>query len=863
MKALIVAILLLSLLVNTKVLAQYENVWICGSSAALDFNTGGPTALQVPSAGGKETYASVCDKNGTLLFYTDGSFVWDKNHVMMPNGSALTGLGIIGGTATSITNSTSQGALIVPMPDNASQYYVFSLTQIEAGADAGKLFYSVVDMTLNGGLGDVVPNKKGILLDSNLVEKLTGIAGDRCNIWVLVHSNIAPDFKSYEVTRSGVNHTPVISTTGIISHFYYLLGEMKPSPDRKKLLACAAFTGRVGGLELFDFDPATGIVSNPVVLDKNQDYYSGAFSPDNTKVYGSSNGGLAPYVCQFDLAAPDPTTTKTLLGPGHTLTKIKLAPDGKIYTRSNGSGLSVIHSPNTAGTACQFVENDFPLLPGTSIGYGLPNLVPVYIRDTAAYTGKNIKAACWATAYTIRANNTGWDYRWDDGTNSASRTITTPGTYWVTYTGPPCRYHVDTFKVAFQPPLPQAGSVNGCNQNIATANSAWVLPAAGDTTEYTYTWKAGSHVLQTGMHRGADTLFNILPGTYHVHLQGNNGCDTTLTITIDPPEYQALFDMDTAICQSDTLRLTNTSTGNFVSWLWQFGDGDTSTTEDPIHKYLQPGKFQITLIGATSYPCYDTIQRTIVIDTIPYVSFLTDRDSICTGSAVNLYPQYTSGIIELRWQYGDGITSQNLYAHSYILNTVGQYVIDITGRYPHCPDTTFSDTLHIYPYPIVNIGPDTAICPGSNAIELANQFTAGADYLYRWSTGALTPAISINEPGIYYLTATANNCATTDTVEIHRSCFIEIPNAFSPNGDGINDYFFPKDVLSRALTQFSMQVYNRWGQKMFETNNLNGRGWDGRCNDISQPEGVYIYSIKASFTSGHEEKYQGNITLIR
>ena len=90
-----------------------------------------------------------------------------------------------------------------------------------------------------------------------------------------------------------------------------------------------------------------------------------------------------------------------------------------------------------------------------------------------------------------------------------------------------------------------------------------------------------------------------------------------------------------------------------------------------------------------------------------------------------------------------------------------------------------------------------------------------------------------------------------------------MPNVFTPNGDGINDYFFPRQLLTRGLTSFSMNVYNRWGQIVFTSTSIDGRGWDGTFNGVSQPEGVYVYIIDATFKDGQKEHHQGNLTLLR
>ena len=101
---------------------------------------------------------------------------------------------------------------------------------------------------------------------------------------------------------------------------------------------------------------------------------------------------------------------------------------------------------------------------------------------------------------------------------------------------------------------------------------------------------------------------------------------------------------------------------------------------------------------------------------------------------------------------------------------------------------------------------------------------------------------------------------------LQQLCTLEsifIPNTFTPNGDGINDYFFPRQFLTKGVVSFTMNIFNRWGQQIYTTQSLDGQGWDGRFNDIPQPEGVYIYVIDGKFKDGQIEHHEGNITLIR
>jgi len=164
----------------------------------------------------------------------------------------------------------------------------------------------------------------------------------------------------------------------------------------------------------------------------------------------------------------------------------------------------------------------------------------------------------------------------------------------------------------------------------------------------------------------------------------------------------------------------------------------------------------------------------------------------------------------------------------------------------------------------MDLGSDTSICPGGVPLLLADNInTRFPNTQWRWSTGALSPSILVTTPGTYYLDVSINGCKTADSIVVLNDCYLDIPNVFTPNGDGLNDYFFPRNLLSHGLTTFTMNIYNRWGQLIFETSNLDGGGWDGRFNNAEQPEGVYVYVIDATFKDGQKEHHQGNVTLLR
>ncbi len=852
--------LLLSLLLYARLLQaqEQEKVWVFGDKAGVDFTSGNPIPFQSAIEGLGEASASVTDKDGRLLFYTEGSIVWNRDHQVMPNGTNLTP--VISTTLYTPTSSTAQGALIIPKPGTTDQYYVFSLTSMEQAAqgNAGKLYCSVVDMSLNGGLGDVVATHKGRYIASDLSERLTAVVGDRCNIWVLTCGMDAL-IRAFEVTHAGVDTTPVISPVGIMQDF---TGRMSVSPDGRKLAAtkCSIpITGSMG-LMLFDFDISTGLASSPVQLLDNYGGYGVCFSPDNSKLYMYRD--LSIY--QYDLSNPAPAAIRasgTRLGDCG-VADIKLGPDGKVYFRTNmhvaGSvaTFGVIHNPNLQGAAAGYQNNIFSTLTSASFGPGLPNTVPVFHFDPdTMYSTATHTVICFPSGVRLSAGDTtGWGYVWNDNVPGHEKTVFTTGTWWVKYFTTPCTHRVDTFNVVF----PELVVYPSC-RNTATG-AARIIKAAGDTTSYSYTWRdAAGNIVSV-----SDSLSNVPAGDYRLHISSGAGCNDTVDVTVGSTEYTASFEADSLACVGVPVQFQNTSDSQPGSWYWDFGDGAISTDTAPQHVFGSPGTYEIMLVKTVD-PCTDTFYRRIIVDDTSSVYFTIGNDSICVGGVILLTPVHDDRILSLVWTLdGRPADPASTGGIAYITDRAGDIIVSLTGSFRACPDASFTDTLHVFPFPVVNLGPDTAICPNAAAIVLKNAVLPQHGDRFLWSSGETDTLLPVYTPGLYYLTVTsAAGCATTDSVNIDRDCFIDIPNVFTPNGDGMNDYFFPRDLLTSRLTGFTMSVYNRWGQKVYETNQTSGRGWDGRFNGALQPEGVYAYVIIAEINGGRKERFQGSVTLLR
>jgi gliding motility-associated-like protein len=357
------------LLVNFCFSQNEANNWYFGVNAGLDFSSGSPVPLLNSAMDTNEGCAVISDSNGVLLFYTDGSTIYNRNHFPMPNGTGLLG-----------DTSSAQSSIVVPKPNNSNIYYVFTVDD-EAGPDGFR--YSEVDMTLDGGLGDVT-SLKNQLLRSPTTEKLTSVSHVNQNsYWVVAHDFGSNDFLSYLVTDIGVTSTPVISSVGpvISGNTLKALGMIKISPDGTKLSMTNALIDQEGWL--FDFDAATGIVSNPILMitdPLNRNLYGTEFSPNSNVVYYS---GIGSSVYQFDLSSNVPLT---MIQSRVELTTIRrpyvsmqLAPDGKIYVAQGSAfNLNVIENPNVVGVGCSYRTQTISL-GGRRCRDGLPSFVQSFL----------------------------------------------------------------------------------------------------------------------------------------------------------------------------------------------------------------------------------------------------------------------------------------------------------------------------------------------------------------------------------------------------------------------------------------------------------------------------------------------------
>lgn len=746
--------------------SKEADFWYFGYNAGLDFSSPNPVTVSNSAMQTVEGCATISDKNtGQLLFYTNGVSVWDNTHITMPNGAGLWG-----------HFSTSQSATIVPMPGSSTIYYIFTI-DAEVGSLSGGyggVSYSIVDITLNGGKGDVTAKNQPLLTPTP--ERLA--ATRHCNgvdVWVITHQWNSNAFYAYLLTASGIS-APIISNIGVIhqdlfntNNLFRAIGILKVSPNGKKI----ASTSRLDNneLEIFDFDNSTGIISNLVTIPSSipdSRTYGLSFSPDNSKLYVSNNGdgtpGNLPKIVQYDLNANNIAASQTIINSSNLNGQLQIANNGKVYCSQYGSSyLDVINNPNALGVACNFVPDAVSLANGLA-KLGLPNFIDSYLYEPSIIGQDTV---C-------------------------------PDTENVIYL------------------------INGCVSNVlwSVYGKAEIVSSIANAVTLNF----------NGI--GIDTLIAEI----------TRNCGTTTDTAFITVLQSATLELgaDTVICQGSTITL-NAGAG-YTSYLWQ------DATTNPTLTVNSPGLYKVTVTNSSGCSATDSILVSLAAP-ISSLNLGSDINS-CNGGIVVL--DAGSGFSTYEWP--DGSTNQ-----IYTVYLPGKYWVTVS----YC-GLVISDTITVswQSSILVSIAQEGELCAGQS-ITLNADPTNLASYI--WDDGTFSYTRDVLTPGTYWLIVTdANGCYEQDSIEVSVSdcdCVLAVPTAFSPNNDGHNDLFILHG-FENCVTTFSFIIFDRWGEKVFETENP-AASWDGTFQGKPLNSAVFVYYINAALNSGEKIDKKGNISLIR
>ncbi|MBL4655998.1 MAG: hypothetical protein JKY33_09270, partial [Bacteroidia bacterium] len=378
--------------------------WYFGDKAGIKFENDTVIPQNQSTMFTWEGTATMSDRNtGDLLFYTDGDTIFNANHQAMPNGIKLLG-----------NLSSTQSALIIPMPGNGDKYYVFTVDASSNNFPNDSVCaYSIVDMTLNGGLGDVIPSTRNTTLFTPTSEHLIGVR--HCNgrdYWVITHEYaLNPRFFIYLVSDTGIAQ-PLIFDVGLDA--YSSFGYMKASPNGSKIAVASDVYNTV---QLFNFDNNTGSIEYDFALQlfttSSPLLYGITFSPDGSKLYvNQSLLGALFFLFQYDMLVGDSSaiaSSRATITVSSTVYYFAMAigPDHKIYLVTyDKQYLHVISRPNEKGAACDFVPNQIDLGANTESWAGLPNFAQdIFYDPNPIIKGPdNLCVKSLDVAYTVNLN---------------------------------------------------------------------------------------------------------------------------------------------------------------------------------------------------------------------------------------------------------------------------------------------------------------------------------------------------------------------------------------------------------------------------------------------------------------------------
>ena len=684
-------------------------------------------------------------QTGDLLFYSSGSQVRNALGQIMPGGNLV-------GTSNSISQN-----LIVKKPGSSTLYYLFT-PETQAGSiisttnpGINGFSYSIIDMSLAGGLGAVV-SSGNLLQPFQNCEMVTGVYHDNGqDIWIIGHKYGSNTFFVYLLTPSGINPTPVYSSVGpniftsgtsvYANSKYDAVGELKASPDGTKL----AFTTFYNGYTcLFNFNKTNGVISNPIPLNLGSAGYGTSFSQDNSKLYFSrvdaTQGGVSflsnGSIVQFDISvlsqAAIQASMYVVYSSSTGFRSLKLGLNGKLYaartTLTNGGNgaahLAVINNPNLAGAACNFV-NDGVFIGANKGRWGLNNVIEdFYSCNNFNFTlGPDIYK-CPGTSVTLAAPTNQSTYLWSNSATTQSITITQPGTYWVSVVGPN-GVGSDTIVVTDFP--------------TPTVNISGVLTICQGTTttlvaspNFTYLWN-----------NGVQTQNNTVgPGTYWLTATNLNGCVAYDTITlIELPTPVINFSGNANVCAGQEANIQ--ANAGFATYQWSNGLSTANVN-------LGGGTFTLTVIDNSGCQATDTI----VVSNFPSsVMDISGVLGVCAGNTTTLSasPNFSN------WLWNNGAQTQNIVVGA---GTYGLSATDNNGCI-----VSATATVVEFSNPLISILGNTYVCTEQETLFQANPGFAS----YQWSNGQNTAAVYLGA-GTYSLTVVDSlGCQASQEVTVIES----------------------------------------------------------------------------------------------
>ena len=408
------------------------------------------------------------------------------------------------------------------------------------------------------------------------------------------------------------------------------------------------------------------------------------------------------------------------------------------------------------------------------------------------------------------------------------------------------------------------------------------------TSDVTYSWLLGSDVVGTDKTLTLGESDYVAPGTYNYTLETvsqseyfycTSSTEAQFTVYANPSSAFSIDPPDNACTNTDIQFDYNDDVTSKV-FSWDFGDGSTSTQPHTSHQYGTPGDYTVSLNIDLTYPtghvCSSDSTTVLTVDPLPSPDFTADVLEGCLPVEVQFQDQSVDVApgATYEWSFGDGNTSgQQNPANVY--STAGLFTVTLTvHNTDRCAATTSKPGyIQANPNPDARLEADpwitTMDTPEIDFSNLSESDSTIVDFLWDFGDGSTSneenPSHTYQNPGNYDVTLyveTVNGCADTTIgkVALTEEVKLFFPNAFTPNGDGINDVF---EIKGTPVTNFNLYIYDRWGKEIWSTHNFETR-WDGTdFNGKPVPADTYIYVISGTDYMKRDLNLKGTVTVVR
>lgn len=397
----------------------------------------------------------------------------------------------------------------------------------------------------------------------------------------------------------------------------------------------------------------------------------------------------------------------------------------------------------------------------------------------------------------------------------------------------------------------------------------------------TYTWNFDGGTVSSGSGAGPYEVNWPATGNYTVTLTASEGSCTnteTRTIIVNSDIIVNVNATSPSVCPDSSVTLSATG-GAYYIWS---PAGSLSNDSGAVVIATPQAQTTYTVTGTSIEGCTGSSSVTINIYPEPQISVTPMPSEGCEPVIVDFTASVTPGASQYLWNFGDpasGIynTSNNAAPyHVFVIPGSYDVTLDVVST-DGCPgQATYTDLVTVYAMPEAAFMAEPSVVNLSTPTVTFTDLSTGADQ-WLWNFGEVyspynnstlqNPTHDYTATGEYIVWLIASNgpgCSDTawTTIEVIQDIAFWIPNSFSPyNQDGVNDYFLPAGIgVATQPNSYSFRIFNRWGQEVFETTNIE-TGWDGRFNQDWALPGVYSYYIEIQFGDGLWHRFQGELTL--